>query len=124
MDSFFICQYVFSKAPDYIFKIKNSWLEYVWKNKLEHGEKVKGKLENTQLILELDDFNNPSFTDANYIVNWEMEDPKNGKVGTSNGVYVLSLNNNNVPDSFNIEIGKIRNDRSTYKVYQFSGYKR
>jgi hypothetical protein len=90
-DSLYISKYVSSTIPNDLFQVQEAWIEYVWLNKIEWGNKIKVKSNSIQLNLKLSQFSNPDFHDDKYMIEWEMEDSTENVFGKGNGVYILIL---------------------------------
>ena len=117
-DGFFLKEYKADQLRQGFFEIKEAWVEYVWKNQLVNDKIVKTKTGGLQLNLKLEMFMNNEFKEKRYLLDWEMKNT-NGFFGKSNGVYMLYLKDQELPDSFNITIGRIKNNVSAENVDQF-----
>lgn len=118
-DSFFIAEYESSEIHNQSFNISEAWVESVWFNKIKDGKVTKRKSSEHQLILKIKDFLNPELDNDKYLSKWEMQDDQRNIFGSGNGVYILFLKGNAIPDTFHISICKIEKDMSTAKVTEF-----
>ena len=118
-DSLFLGEYQCQQIPNNIFEITEAWVENVWFNKVSHRGKIKSKTNEIQLILKLSNFRNPEFKKDKYIIDWALKDEKNNFLGQSNGIFVLFLENNKMPDSIYISICKLNHDRTTKDAKKF-----
>jgi hypothetical protein len=118
-DSFFIAEYESSEIHNQSFNISEAWVESVWFNKSADGKVTKIKSSEHQLILKTKDFLNPELEKDKYLTKWEMQDDQRNIFGSGNGVYILLLKGNAIPDIFHILICKIEKDMSTTKVAEF-----
>jgi hypothetical protein len=118
-DNLYLCEYQSHQIPNNIFKISEAWIENVWFNKFNNGEKIKSKIKEIQLCLKIIDYRNVEFKENKYLIEWLMKDKKNNSFGQSNGVYVLDFENEKIPDSINISISKYKNDRTTSDIFNF-----
>ena len=116
---FFIAQYHPSPIPDNIFVVEQAWIETVWFNKIVSGKVVKAKSNQIQFNLKLTNFSSRDFANDKYILNWEMKDHEGHGVGTGNGVYILELKGQSIPDSIQLSIYKIGKDDAPSKVNSF-----
>jgi hypothetical protein len=119
-NGFFIKAYKVDQVPKDFFSVKEAWVEYVWKNKLVNGKAVKTKTDGLQLNLILDVFRGTEIVNNRYLLDWEMKDEINGFFGKSSNVYFLFLKGTELPDSFNITIGKVKDNISTEKIGRFT----
>jgi hypothetical protein len=118
-DRFFIAGYELSEIHNQSFNISEAWVESVWFNKLTSGRVSKIKSNEYQLVLKIKDFLNPEFDQDKYLSKWEMQDDQGNVFGSGNGVYILLLKGNGIPDTFHISIRKIEENLSTTKVAEF-----
>lgn len=118
-NNLFLSEY--KSTPNYfsIFKIREAWIEKSWRNQLNYWQVVKEETGGNQLNLILDSFINPKFKNDEYILNWRMEDNVNGSLGKSGNVYSLFLKEQYLPDTFNITIEQINEDRTTKNLDTF-----
>lgn len=117
----FVGRYEVKKLPDSIFNVEEAWVEYTWKNDLSNGKLNTKRTNEIQLNLKIKESNASILKQDNYLIDWEMEETINGYFGKSNGVYVLLLKSNNLPDSLTVAINRIP---KTSHSYQFVIYKK
>ncbi len=86
-------------------KINEAWVEYVWKNEIVNGKKKRKRLEGTQLLINLDYQNLPLISEE-YLISWELINSTYGVFGRGNGVFILDLDDKNIPDKFEILLNK------------------
>jgi hypothetical protein len=118
-NGFFLKEYRANKIPDNYFDVKEAWVEYIWKNELVDNRTVKVKTGGLQLNMRLERFNGNKIEDKRYLLDWEMKNASNGFMAKSNGVYRLFLKEQELPDSFDIVINKVRNNVSAEDMGKF-----
>ncbi len=117
-DKLFLSGYELKNIEIPVFKIKEAWMEKCWKWKLNYSFfKEKKEIDCYQLNLLLDSFINPNFKDSQYGIKWEMENELNGYFSSSGNLYSLTLKQKILPDTFNIIVVQINEDRTT-KIFE------
>ena len=109
----FLSEYELKEMDTPIFKIKEAWMEKCWKWKLNYGFKEKEEIGCYQLNLLLDNFVNPNFKNNEYGIKWQMENNIHGYFGSSGNIYSLIVEQKILPDTFNIKVEQINEDRTT-----------
>ncbi|MFN8291993.1 MAG: hypothetical protein U0U70_17190 [Chitinophagaceae bacterium] len=118
-DKLFLQEYTVKDLPTDLFTVKEAWAEYVWKNKVDSNGKVtKMKTGGLQINLKCDGFMNKEFKSDKYLFDWEMLDGDKNYFGKSNGVYILFLKGEELPDKINMSVNKVEND-SSKNIYHF-----
>jgi len=114
----FLKEYEVAEVTGNFFEVKEAWVEYTWRNGFEGNELRKIKTGRTQLTLKLINYLDSNIKSDNYLFDWEMNDIVNGSLGSS-GVYSVSLEDQQLPDSFTIIINKINNNGTRSQIGQF-----
>ncbi len=118
-DKLFLQEYTVKDLPTDLFSVKEAWAEYVWKNKVDSNGKVtKVKTGGLQINLKCDGFMNKEFRNEKYLIDWEMVDENKNYFGKSNGVYILFLKGEELPDRVDMAVNKLEND-SSKNIYHF-----
>src|ERR1700755_1010360 len=82
----FIQEYKLFQASNTNIKVKDAWIEYSWRNKLEGSKVVKLKTGGVQLNFNITGLPG-AFNTSNYLNTWQMKGRADGFVGRSNGLY-------------------------------------
>ncbi len=90
--------------------VNEAWVEYPWKNEISNGKKTKKLFSGTQLILSLDLSNFP-LSESEYLITWEVSDSLYGIFGRGNGVFILDLNKNSLPNEFRLNVKKRKDNK-------------
>jgi hypothetical protein len=119
-DGLYVCEFLAENGIRFDPSVEEAWVEHVWFNQLTIGKWAKRKTDEVQLSLKLRDFSDSNFKRDRYIVSWLMKDNKNKVLGRYNGVYVLPLDKNQIPDSISISVCKLADNREATCVYKFT----
>lgn len=123
-NAFFIAEY--KLAPADLRKgiiLNDTWVEYVWKNTLKDGKRIKEKLSGIQLVMKTNSMVSLGFSDSTFLINWkiEVEDNQLPGSGSGNGAYINYLASKNPPDTIKVNvINTARGDTAIYKPISFS----
>lgn len=115
-DGLFLKEYEINGSTGDLFQIKEAWVEHTWKNGYEDNIVKVKKTSGAQLVLRIVDFSDSTLRNDRYLLDWEMKDSANGFFGKANGVYRKILRSSSLPDSFNIVLGRVRNNVSQDEI--------
>ncbi len=117
-DRFYLCAYEGVNQSPILFKIKEAWLEYSWKNQVNLWRKIKVKTGWYQLNFKLDSLINSDFKNDEYLINWRMEAKSYGYISSSD-VYSLALKKEHLSDTFIIVVSKLGKERRPIPFSKF-----
>ena len=109
----FLAQYELMDMAPPVFEIKEAWMEKSWKWKTNYGFKEKVETGRYQLNLLLHSFIDTNFKNNEYGLKWKMENELNGYFRSSGNVYTISIKKLIIPDTLNILIEQMNEDRTT-----------
>jgi len=118
-DGMYVCEYSPEGGLVTISSVKEAWVEHVWYNQVSVGNRKKRRIDEVQLNLNLGDFKDSSLRRDEYLVNWLMKDDMDRVLGMSNGLYVLSLDKRQIPETIRVSVCKIGQNREATYVFQF-----
>jgi hypothetical protein len=103
--------------------LNDTWVEYVWKNTLKDGKRIKEKLGGIQLVMKTNSMEGLGFSDSTFLINWQIEVTGNQLQGSGrdgNGIYVNYLASKNPPDTIKVNVtNTARGDTTIYKPFSF-----
>jgi len=105
--------------------LNDTWVEYVWKNTLKDGERIKERTGGVQFIMKTNSMGDLGFSDSTYLINWEIEVKENQILGLGSGrdgvgIYVIYLKSENPTDTIRVSIkSTTKGDTTIYKPFSF-----